>query len=376
MLCSRHSPSAVTNVAKNIGNSRGRYGTRSVPATLGRRQSTWSMPATRRGITLVELLIVIFIIAILVQLALPAVQMARESARRAQCQNHLRQLAVGAQLHVDSHGFFPSGGWTFVWVGDADRGYGKTQPGGWSFNLLPYVGETTLHQLGKGLAEAEKRIAAQQRFETPVALFMCPSRRPATQLTFTRPGGLINAEPTAVAGRGDYAANMGDLEPSDQKALGPQTLEEGDEWSDGDDRKTSWIATYHNGVVFQRSEIQPQQITDGLSRTFLFGEKFLSPEHYESGACNGDDDGLTVGFDRDNARSTNRLHPPMHDEPVPLVWLAEGDDATVTDWNFGSAHPAGANFASCDGSVRLVAYDIDVYSTAGSRNGEEAARVP
>src|SRR5690606_18074104 len=112
----------------------------------------FSMPNPRhlRGFTLVELLVVIAIIGILVAMLLPAVQSAREAARRTTCQNNLRQIAIAMHSHHDAIKHFPTGGWGYVWTGDPDRGSGRKQPGGWAFSILPYMEQNSLEQLGRG----------------------------------------------------------------------------------------------------------------------------------------------------------------------------------------------------------------------------------
>lgn len=328
----------------------------------------------RRGFTLIELLLVIAILSLLIQLLLPGIMAAREAARRTTCKNNLRQIAVAAQHHLDIHKHFPTGGWTSVWVGAPDRGFGKNQPGGWNYNLLPYLEQQALHNMGKGLSDVEKHAAGALMFATPVEVFVCSSRRPASPWPFDRI--LFNVDDVELAGRSDYAVNIGNLVPMDHPGPGPRTYEDAEKWPIGTDRLKEWVATYHNGIVHQRSEVTAAMVTDGLSNTFFAGEKFLSPAHYETGTSNGDDQSLYVGFDRDNARSTNVLHPPVRDVYAQSFHLVFGDDELILDWNFGSAHPTAFNMVMCDGSVQSLSYDVDshVFVAQGSRDGESESQ--
>src|SRR5512133_2944359 len=104
------------------------------------------------GFTLVELLVVITIIGILIALLLPAVQAAREAARRMQCSNNLKQLGLACLSHEQTYGYYPRGGWSCCLLADPDRGVGKQQPGGWVFCVLPYIEQQALRDLGARLA--------------------------------------------------------------------------------------------------------------------------------------------------------------------------------------------------------------------------------
>jgi prepilin-type N-terminal cleavage/methylation domain-containing protein len=124
----------------------------------------------RPAFTLVELLVVIAIIAILVSLLLPAVNSAREAARRIQCVNQLRQIGLAAILHEDAHKFYPSGGWSKDFTGDPNRGFGEDQPGGWLFSVLPFLEEDASYRLADGqvLNSVAHRQAMITLHESPI----------------------------------------------------------------------------------------------------------------------------------------------------------------------------------------------------------------
>ncbi len=141
-----------------------------------------------RGFTLVELLVVITIIGILIALLLPAVQAAREAARRVQCSNNLKQLALGCIGHENATGRFPTDGWGWGWTGDADRGNDWRQPGGWLYNILPYIEQQPLHDMGLGISpwnDPAKKDLHRQRMAGPLNTFYCPSRRAANAYPYT-----------------------------------------------------------------------------------------------------------------------------------------------------------------------------------------------
>jgi len=320
------------------------------------------------GFTLIELLIVVGIIGLLLQMALPAVQSAREAARKTACRSNLKQLGLAVQLHENAKRTLPSGGWHFTWIGEPERGSGERQPGGWAFNLLDYVEESNLRLTGSGHKGAERTADLTKRNETPVALFLCPSRRafgvgPYTmnRQPFTL-GGPIET-PLTRGAKSDYAACVGDTFEVEfpWQWPGPQSLEE------GDDPAFEWpaIETEFTGVIYGRSAIKIAQIEDGLSRTYLIAEKYVDGKHYGDGSDPGDNESLYTGFNNDTCRST---------------FVAPENDRNFVDIRntFGSAHATVWQAVMCDGSVHAIGYDIDfeTHRRLGSRADGKRADIP
>jgi prepilin-type N-terminal cleavage/methylation domain-containing protein/prepilin-type processing-associated H-X9-DG protein len=299
---------------------------------------------TRAGFTLIELLVVIAIIGILIGLLLPAVQKVREASNRTKCQNNLKQMGLACHNLHDTYGFFPSGGWGWCWVGDASRGAGVRQPGGWIYQLLPFVEEQAVFNLSTSVAGANKMIA------TPIALFNCPSRRTGGPYAGGAHGyynfGHFNAGDMA---RTDYACNAGD-QAADEINAGPNDLPSGDSFN------WTQYATQFTGVIYAGSQTRISDIMNGTSNTFLIGEKYLEPQNYYTGGDPGDNENMYVGFDNDICRTTDYV--PMQDQ----------NGVQNTFW-FGSMHPSGLNMLYCDGSVRVIPYNIDpkVFKQSGRR---------
>jgi prepilin-type N-terminal cleavage/methylation domain-containing protein len=331
----------------------------------------------RRALSLVELLVVIAIVAILLALLLPAVQAAREAARRSQCQNNLKQIGAALLTYHDVRKSFPHGGWGHVWVGTAERGVGKGQPGGWIYSLLPFVEEQDLQQLGVGQLGADAVDSLSRRLRTPICLFNCSTRRPCRiwpisdkypHVRTPKPYGAV-----AEVARSDYAINGG------SSALishgGPSDFNQGDDalyWHTAvSDRRVS-------GVSHVRFAVSLKRVLDGSSKTYLVGEKYIEFFAYDSGESLGDSKSLYAGYCTDLNRfagaiellsvSQSPLAAPLDDNSI----VSSGVSGSA---RFGSAHSQGFNMLNCDGSTNFTDFAIDpeIHLRLGHRNDAGAA---
>ncbi len=247
--------------------------------------------------------------------------------------------------HESIHGHYPAGGWTQYWTGDPERGFGKRQPGGWDYNILPFLEQQSLYDLGLGKSENDKKTLAAQRVQTPVGIYHCPSRR--------RPGlraasvTLRNAtNPINQNAKIDYASNGGTYQQRD--VTGPTTLAEAETYNWGSD-----LAKF-NGIAYQRSEVTVAEVRDGTSNTIMVGEKYLRPEAYDNSTLSsGDDEGVFAGSNYDSMRFVTLTNGTTVESPLQDRIGAEYER------KFGSARAGGFNAVLCDGSVRSVSYSID-----------------
>jgi prepilin-type N-terminal cleavage/methylation domain-containing protein len=342
----------------------------------------------RRGFTLVELLVVIAIIGVLVAILLPAVQAAREAGRRTTCINNLRNIGLAFQNHLDVHKHYPTGGWGWLWAGDPDRGYGVRQPGGWMYNILPYMEEQALHDLGKGLAElnAAKKTAAKQVVQTPLAWATCPTRRsvevfPVTwsgigpnpginiQGPLTLPGGSASSY---WAARSDYCANASDV-GNNEHFGGPGSYQAGDSGSGfWTNTRCPGGAPALCGISYERSLVKLKDVKDGVSKTYLVGEKYLNRLKYGTGSDAADNEFWNVGYDNDMFKTGDR--EPASDGMVLNAAGVPQDDPN----RYGGAHEQAFHMVLGDSSVKRIPYEVDltVHRRLSHRTDGLPAQVP
>lgn len=308
------------------------------------------MPTSKRhAFTLVELLVVIAIIAMLVTLLLPAVQSAREAARRAQCSNNLRQWGLGALNHESANQIFPYG-----------TGYsapGGERPGippyngmGWMVRTLPFVEEQGIydqiepHMKGEfGRQQGLNHPNLAQVVQTQFATLVCPSDGSSTPL-LTEQWQWKNT-PVAAS---NYKGVMGDNEMAQTSSFGGNPF-----CNRGQVECT--------GMIWRTSDLwkrKVKHITDGTSKTMMIGEDVTAHNwHAMWSFSNGD---------------SSSTYAPLNYKPFPP------DPATWWDMRgFRSEHPGGALFCNVDGSVRFLAENVQlqVYRAMSTIDGGEVIAV-
>jgi prepilin-type N-terminal cleavage/methylation domain-containing protein len=305
----------------------------------------------RRGFTLVELLVVIAIIGVLVALLLPAVQAARESARRTSCMNKMRQVTLAALNYQDAKKHFPPA------AGDLVGTEGLSH----AAFLLPFFEEEALRSLVDPGLPWHDPINKKAR-DTPVPQLKCPSQVNDEWMYTNDPAGNLMQDYTA----NHYEAVLG---AKRQLCTGSPASVPASEQYTLDCMISSargYAAT--NGIMYhdsstKRSRTKPREITDGLSKTFLLGE--LSWDSYSHRSW-------LVGRTGHYIYSGKNMYTTLRSQArsdFPATIGFPGNDVS-----FGSQHPGGAHFSNADGSVQFVSEDtgIDILRAFASRAGGES----
>lgn len=282
----------------------------------------------RRGFTLVELLVVIAIIGVLVGMLLPAVQAARESARRAQCSNNLKQIGLATLGHLNARNYYPAGTTHSSDDGDATGVAGF----GWAAQILPYMEEKDLAnrlgipsgELHDILSNATKRNLAQ----VPITMYRCPSDS-SNPLNEQRPFSGTKYGDT-VAARANYIANHG---------THFVTLD-----------KITNLKLDPFGLFWPESRLGSASVTDGTSKTLMVGER--NSKHAA---------GVWVGV---------RSYFSDGDSGLPQVFGISDARINARDDSgkrgFSSEHSGGAFFVYADGHVDFVDEEIDFNQTGAT----------
>lgn len=301
----------------------------------------------RMGFTLVELLVVIAIIGILMGLLLPAVQMAREAARRTQCQNNLRQLGLAAMNYESAHKHFPPG-WT-VYDSAATEAE-EEQPGyAWGFHVLPYLEQTNLYDRFDRSVPVDNA-GHIDLLSTKLSMFQCPSD--------------AGAEVQMLGGGHDHHDHLLPYEDDHDH----DDDYDGNIDDDGEPlfmvSKSNYVGVFgtyevtedvikSDGIFYRNSNTRIAEILDGTSNTLMIGER-----HSERGVS------LWAGV-------VHEARSPLARVVGACDHLPNTQDSHFED--FSSQHPQGANFVLADGSTRLFNEDMDVqiYQALATKKGKE-----
>lgn len=282
-------------------------------------------PVSPPGFTLVELLVVIAIIGILIALLLPAVQTAREAARRTQCVNHLKQLGLAVLNHESDKGVLPTG-----------RDKLDTSGISWAYELLPYVEEQAVYE-ALDLAIPIDDEANSIAMRTPVSVMYCPSRRaPVADRDF--PNNERAARTMDVAAGGDFAANAGvDALIRVQQAEIDKSIA---------------------GAMYTYSSVKLRHVKDGTSKSFAIGERHIPLPQGRRVRMIDLWVGDTAFFSSDNPRAI--LAGTEEGLAASEAIECSGSFRDECCYKFGSQHAGVVQFVFLDGHVQSLTKEIDL----------------
>ena len=303
----------------------------------------------RSGFTLVELLVVIAIIGVLVALLLPAVQAAREAARRSQCTNHLKQFGVAMHNYHAAHNSFPPGSLRNTSAGSTNFRDPRVSP---HVRLLPYMEGQTLYDLINWSYGWEADVHTVLR-QSNVPGFACPSKE-NNDATYYYSGNQWHTGP------GEYATHY--LGVMGAKGFIPGSRDQ--YHFDNSTGAHGGFAT--NGILIRDRAISASKVTDGLSKTMLMGEVAWDIGEYE--AWNG---GLSPGWA--NSMTIKNVTHPLNSYKFDRSL----NQLSINDTSFGSEHAGrGAHFLMGDGSTHFVSEDIELNSLKCFASRNQAEVVP
>ncbi|HEY4262793.1 MAG TPA: DUF1559 domain-containing protein [Schlesneria sp.] len=280
----------------------------------------------RRAFTLIELLVVIAIIAVLIALLLPAVQQAREAARRTQCRNNLKQMGLAVHNYHDAVQLFPYGGIA------ANHANGFVM-------ILPFLDQANVYNTFNFSSDVGGSDAANQAAKViPISSYFCPSH---SRLRKVVPVSGSGGSAYYGGARSDYSMNCGTTNCYSTAIV---------DWT---------------GVTNIQSSISMRDITDGTSNTFLIGEKWTDPTVASNVSPAATDSNTSDNAYWQWGNYGCRLVKYQMNTNLSTIGVAYGD----TSANFGSQHIGGCHFAFCDGSVRFISQNIDMntYHNLGNR---------
>jgi prepilin-type N-terminal cleavage/methylation domain-containing protein len=322
-------------------------------------------PRTEHGFTLVELLVVIAIIGVLVALLLPAIQAAREAARRTDCLNRLRQLGQASHNYVSARGVFPSHG---------DRRTGLSSQA----RLLPYMEQQQLLNLVNQTVHWRNQSDATKN--TPLPFLKCPSQEPIefTDVAASGPAGMKDSPL-----RNHYFANMGAKPATCPSPLGttayPDSTYTMNRCTQNPDTDGGMAM---NGILFFESEISFKDITDGSSNTLLYGEVSWDIGIHMTWLCGTDQvhpqNPLTEANWAIWIYNAKNMAQPLNTAPYIPTWDDRPSQFALHDVSYGSKHPGGCHMLMADASASFVQQNIelDVLKRMASRDSEDIYTKP